>query len=205
MIVKIYEGSSTPEKTLREISTALKAGELIVIPTDTRYSLCCDALNQSSLERLARLKGVDPKKSTFSILCSNISQASEYARLDNTAFRLLKDNTPGPFTFILPTGSSLPRIYKGRKEVGIRIPRLRFAEELIEYFGQPLTGFSLPIDDIVRDESYECHPELIAELWGDKVAYVIDGGIGGLVESAIIDCTQEPFELVREGPEALIQ
>lgn len=203
MIIKIYEGSKTPEKTLREISQALQEGKLIVIPTDTRYSLCCDALNQASLENLALLKGIDPKKGTFSILCSNISQASEYAKLDNDAFRLLKDNTPGPFTFILPTGSSLPRIYKGRKEVGIRIPRHSFTEELIEYFGHPLTGFSLPIDDVDRDEGYECHPELINELWGDRVSFVVDGGIGQLIESAIIDCTKEPFELLREGPEEL--
>lgn len=202
-MIKIYEGTSTPEKILRELSQALKEGQLIIIPTDTRYSLCCDALNQNSLEHLAHLKGVDPKKSTFSILCSDISQVSEYARLDNDAFKLVKGNTPGPFTFILPVSSSLPKIYKGRKEVGVRIPRHDFVLDLINYFGQPLTGFSLPIDTEELEEEYGYHPGLIEELWGREVAYVIDGGVGSMVESAIVNCMSEPFEIDREGPESL--
>lgn len=203
-MIKIYEDGHTPEKVLKELSQVLREGELIIIPTDTRYSLCCDALNQSSLERLSELKGVDPKKSTFSILCSEISQVSEYARLDNDAFKLLKSNTPGPFTFILPVSSSLPKIYKGRKEVGVRIPRHAFVRELIDYFGQPLTGFSLPIDDEEREEEYVYHPELIEELWGSKVACVVNGGVGSLVESAIVDCVSYPFQIIREGPESVV-
>lgn len=203
-MIKIYDGASTPESVLRELSEALKEGELIIIPTDTRYSLCCDALNQNSLERLAHLKGVDPKKSTFSILCSGITQVSEYARLNNDAFKLIKSNTPGPFTFILPVSSSLPKIYKGRKEVGVRIPRHRFVLDLITYLGHPLTGFSLPIDIEQREEEYGYHPELIEELWGTQVAYVVDGGIGCMVESAIVNCISEPFEIDREGPESLV-
>lgn len=202
-MIKVYDGSPTPEKVLRELSQVLRDGELIIIPTDTRYSLCCDALNQNSLERLAHLKGIDPKKSLFSILCSDISQISEYAHLDNDAFKLIKANTPGPFTFILPVSSSLPKIYKGREEVGVRIPRHRLALDLVDYFGHPLTGFSLPIDMDERDEEYGYHPELIEELWGSKVAYVVDGGMGSMVESAIVDCTSEPFQIVREGPISL--
>lgn len=199
-MVKIYDGTATPERILKEVTNALKEGALVVIPTDTRYSLCCDALNQASLERLAAIKGIDPRKSTFSILCSNISQASNYAKLDNDAFRLLKANTPGPFTFLLPVSSSLPRIYKGRKEVGVRIPQHRFVQELIDYFGQPLTGFSLPIDQEEREDEYALNPELIEELWGKQIAMVVDGGEGTLLNSAIVDCTTQPFEIIREGP-----
>lgn len=203
-MIKVYEGAGTPEKVLRMLSDVLREGELVIIPTDTRYSLCCNALNQNSLERLAKLKGIDIKKSLFSILCSDISQVSEYARLDNDAFKLLKNNTPGPFTFILPVSSSLPKIYKWRKEVGVRIPRHSFVQELIEYFGHPLTGFSLPIDEVEREEEYGYHPELIEELWGAHVPYVVDGGVGSLQESAIIDCVSEPFQIIREGPESLV-
>lgn len=200
---RVYEGADTPVAILRELSDALTNGELLIIPTDTRYSLCCDALNQNSIEKLANLKGVNPKKSTFSIFCSDIAQASEYARLENDAFKLLRKNTPGPFTFILPPSSSLPKIYKGRNEVGIRIPRHSFVRDLICYHESPLTGFSLPVCEEGRDEAYAYHPELIEEMWGAKVSYVVDGGIGEMIESAIVDCTTNPFEILREGVESL--
>lgn len=203
-MIKIYPDSATPEPILRELSEPLRNGDLLIIPTDTRYSLCCDSLNQHSVERLAHLKGIDPRKSTFSILCSDISQASEYARLDDEAFKLVKRNTPGPFTFILPPSSSLPKIYKGRKEVGIRIPRHRFVTELVEYFGQPLTGFSLPVDEERNlDEAYGYHPDLIEELWGSQVMYIVDGGVGDLSESTVVSCLSYPYEIIREGVESL--
>lgn len=203
-MIKIYNEGATPEKVLREISATLESGDLVIVPTDTRYSVACDALNASSVEHLARLKGIDPKKSTFSILCADISQASEYVKVDNDAFRLIKQNSPGPFTYILPPSSSLPKIYKGRKEVGIRIPDYRFLQELISFFGHPLTGFSLPIDDIERDEAYEYHPELIEELWSHEVHTIIDGGMGKLIESAVIDCTKMPYQVLRNGPIPLV-
>lgn len=203
-MIKIYKNSATPEPILSELSEVLRQGELLIIPTDTRYSLCCDALNPSSVGRLAQLKGIDPYKNTFSILCCDISQASEYVRLDDEAFKLLKKNTPGPFTFILPPSSSLPKLYKGRKEVGIRIPRHRFVHELIEYYGHPLTGFSLPIAQENRlDEAYSYHPDLIDEYWGNKVACIVDDGVGELVDSTIVSCLAFPYEIVREGVEVL--
>lgn len=205
-MIRIYRDNKTPYKILNQISKSLEDGELAVLPTDTRYTLACDALNVGSVEKLARLKCIDPMKSTFAFICANISQASEYVKLDNDAFRLIKNNTPGPYTFILPTSSSLPKIYKGRKELGIRIPQHPFLLELIDYFGRPLTGFSLPINnDISRDEAYGYHPELIEELWGHIAPTIIDDGIGQLIESAIIDCTKEPYEIIREGPIPLKQ
>lgn len=198
-MLKIYPGQRTPETVLKPLAKALEEGEVIIIPTDTRYSICCDALNANSVERLAELKGVDAKKSTFSILCANISQASKYAKLSDEAFRLIKNNTPGPFTFILPTGSSLPSIYKGRKEVGIRVPDHRLVQELTLYFDHPLTGFSLPLMQ-GKDEAYLYHPELIQEAWQPHVSHIVDGGLGELGGSAIIDCTKDPYEVLREGP-----
>lgn len=204
-MIKVYKGSNTPERHLKEISEALRNGEIIIVPTDTRYSLCCDALNKNSIEALARLKGVDPSKSTFSIFFSEISQVSEFVKLDDNAFKLLKINTPGPFTFILPPGSSLPKLYKHRKEIGVRIPDHSFLTELINYYGNPLTGFSLPVEGSTDDEAYAYNPELIEELWGKRVAYVIDGGMGSMEVSSIVDCLTYPFEIIREGAVALKQ
>lgn len=198
MIVKAFEGTLSAQG-LKLVEEVLRGGGIIIYPTDTVYSIGCDALNIKALERLANLKGIDPNKSRFSVVCANIAQASTYAKIDDKAFQLLKENTPGPFTFILPVGSALPRIYKGRKEVGIRIPQHPLPISLIEYYGSPLTGFSLPRKDEPLDEAYEYHPELIHELWDKHVDLVIDSGMGGSVPSAIIDCTQYPYQILREG------
>lgn len=204
MLLKYYDNAAPAPFLLKQCSELLRDGELLILPTDTVYTICCDALNQSAIEKLARLKGIEPQKSRFSILCSDLSQASTYARMSNDAFKLMKSNTPGPFTFILPTISTLPKIYRGRNEVGIRIPDHAFIHELATYHGTPLTGFSLPQLPPELDEAYGFDPSLIHELYAEKVALVIDGGEGGRRESAIVDCTVEPFEIVREGPQALV-
>lgn len=203
-MIKVYDDSATPERVLATLSEALGRGELLILPTDTRYSLCGDALNQLCVKELARIKGVEVERTTFSLLLSNLSQVSEYARMDDSAFRLMRRNCPGPFTFVLPAGHNLPRLYRGRKEVGIRIPRHCFVRELVDYFGHPLTGFSLPLDrDSTDDEAYGYDPSLMEEQWGNEVAYVVDGGIGQLVDSTVVSCLQEPFEVIREGVEVL--
>ncbi|MCI6278350.1 MAG: threonylcarbamoyl-AMP synthase [Bacteroidales bacterium] len=205
MLLKYYDNAAPASFLLETLSDNLLDGKIIIIPTDTVYSICCDALNQQSIEDLAKLKGVDSKKTRFSILCSDLSQASEYARISNEAFKLIKDNTPGPFTFILPTISTLPKIYRGRKEVGIRIPRHELVQSLVRFYGRPLTGFSLPALSPELDEAYGFDPSLIHELYQDLVSVVVDGGRGGERVSAIVDCTAEPFEVVREGPEELME
>ncbi|MDO5036637.1 MAG: L-threonylcarbamoyladenylate synthase [Porphyromonas sp.] len=199
MILRVYNEKGNPRGTLNALVRALEDGELIIIPTDTRYSICCDALNQKSLTKLTSIKGIDTDKGHFSILCTDLSQVSTYARMDNDAFKLIKRNTPGSFTFILPTSNELPRIYKGRREVGVRIPKHQFVHGLIENFGRPLTGFSLPLPQGKDDEAYLYNPELMDESWGTQVAFVADGGVGTLALSTIIDCTQEPYEIIREG------
>lgn len=198
MIIKAFEGRLSPQG-LKLTEEVLRNGGVIIYPTDTVYSIGCDALNVKALQRLAELKGVLPSKSSFSILCSDIAQASMYAKIDDDAFRFLKAHTPGPFTFVLPVNNALPRIYKERKEVGIRIPGHPLPISLIEYFGSPLSGFSLPRRKEVQDEAYEYHPELIHELWDKHVDLVVDGGIGGAVPSTIIDCKEEPYRIIRQG------
>ena len=203
MIVKAFEGILSAQG-LKLVEDTLRDGGIIIYPTDTVYSVGCDALNTKALERLAALKGIDPSKTNFSILCSDIAQASQYARIDNDAFRFLKDNTPGPFTFILPTGSALPHIYKGRREVGIRIPGDPLPIALIEYYGSPLTGFSLPPIGEDMDEAYGYHPELIHELWASQVDLVVDSGIRNAPLSTIIDCVNKPYSILREGAQTPI-
>lgn len=204
MLLKYYTNGAPSPVLLKQLSQALQQDKLLIIPTDTAYSICCDALSISAVAKLAEIKGVDPEHSHFTIMCQDMSQASEYAKLDNEVFRLMKQNTPGPFTFILATSSALPRIYKGRKEVGIRIPRHELVLSLIRYTGSPLTGFSLPeLPRQLEDDAYEFTPELINELWSGQVEHVVDGGIGSLQESTIIDCTSEPFTITRMGPEEL--
>ena len=203
MLLKYYDNAAPASFLLETLSDRLTDGEIIIIPTDTVYSICCDALNPQALDALARMKGVDPKKTRFSILCSDLSQASEYARISNDAFKLIKENTPGPFTFVLPTISALPKVYRGRKEVGIRIPRHELVQSLVRYFGKPLTGFSLPSLAPELDKAYGFDPSLIHELYQDLVSVVVDGGKGGEMMSAIVDCTSDPIEILREGPEEL--
>ena len=203
MLLKYYDNAAPASFLLETLSDVLSDGKVVIIPTDTVYSICCDALNSNAIERLSRLKGVEPKKTRFSILCSDLSQASEYARIDDAAFRLIKANAPGPFTFVLPTISALPKIYRDRKEVGIRIPRHELVQGLIRFYGKPLTGFSLPALAPELDEAYGFDPSLIHELYQDLVSVVVDGGKGGSQMSAIVDCTEVPFALLREGPEEL--
>ena len=121
MLVKIYPENPNPRE-IAKVVKALQDGELIVYPTDTVYAIGCDALNVRAVERICRMKGVNPQKSNLSIICSDLSNLSEYAKVNNATFKLMKKNLPGPFTFILPTSSELPKIYKNRKEVGIRVP-----------------------------------------------------------------------------------
>ncbi len=195
-MVRIYPENPNP----REMSKALamlKAGELIVYPTDTVYAIGCDALNVRAVEKICALKGVNPQKSNLSIICYDLSDISEYARVSNAAFKLLKRNLPGPFTFILPTSNRLPKIYKSRKEVGIRVPDNSIARGLVEELGNPILTMSVRDEDEILE--YSTDPELIHEKFGDKVALVIDGGYGGSEASTVVDCKEDAFETVRQG------
>ncbi len=196
--VRIYY-TSINDKFIQDAVDTLRAGEIIIYPTDTLYAMACDALNTPAIDKLCRAKGINPQKDTLSIVCSDISQASEYAKIDNGAFRLLKSNLPGPFTFILPAAASLPKAFKGRRTVGVRVPKNPVSTTLARELGTPLLTTSLPVPD---GEDYESlsHPDTVAMLFEDKAALMIDGGDCGVEPSTVVDATDSlnPV-IVRQG------
>ena len=198
--IKIYNNTISG-KQLDRVVEILKEGGIIVLPTDTLYAVACDALNPKAIEKVCRLKGINPERTNLSILCSDISMVSDYARFDNYAFKLMKDNTPGPFTFLFKAASSLPKAFKGRKIVGIRIPDNEADRTIVESLGNPLLSTSITYED----EDFGINPELIAEAYEDKVDMVIEGEDGKLTPSAIIDCTDQEPEIIREGPLPVIR
>ena len=182
---------------LDEMYETLKKGGVIVYPTDTVYAMGCDALNVRAVEKICRMKGINPQKSNLSIICYDLSNISEYAKVSNAAFKLMKRHLPGPFTFILPTSSELPKIYKNRKEVGIRVPDNNIIRELVKQLGNPILTTSVHDDDDVIE--YTTDPELIHEKYESEVDVVIDGGYGETVASTVVDCTTDAFEIIRQG------
>ncbi len=174
---------------------ALNNGRLIIYPTDTLYALGCDALNNNAVEEICKIKGIKSEKTNLSIICESISQAAEYSRINNVVFALMKNNLPGPFTFILPALSQLPKAFKKRKAVGIRIPDNNIAMELVKKLGHPIMTTSIKYDD----DDYGCEPELIAENYTNMVDVIIDAGRGNLMPSTIVDCTTDEYEITREG------
>ena len=196
MMLKIYPENPHP-RVIEKVVGVLRDGGLVIYPTDTVYAIGCDALNVRAVEKICQMKGVNPQKSNLSIICYDLSNLSEYAKVSNSAFKLLKKNLPGPFTFILPTSSELPKIYKNRKEVGIRIPDNNIVRTLVKELGNPILTMSVrDSDDIVE---YAIDPELICEKYEDMVDIIIDGGYGGLEASTVVDCTTDDFEIIRQG------
>ncbi|MDD4009635.1 MAG: L-threonylcarbamoyladenylate synthase, partial [Fermentimonas sp.] len=172
MLIKLYNDNPN----LREIDkivSALHDGGIVIYPTDTLYAIGCDALNVRAVEKICNLKGINPEKSNLSIICNDLSIMSEYAKVDTPTFKLMKRNLPGPFTFILTTTSSLPKIYKKKKTVGIRVPDNDIIREIVARLGNPVLSTS------VKDENdeieYTTNPELIYEKWSDFADIVVDG------------------------------
>lgn len=196
-ILKFYPGQVN-ERNVAQAAEALRDGHIIVYPTDTLYALGCDALNQRAIERLCRLKGLNPDKNLLSIACSDISQAAEYARIDNRAFRLLKEYLPGPFTFILPASTRLPKVFKGRKTVGVRIPDCDVARALAAALGNPLLTASVNLDADSPEDVTE--PDALAMRYGSDAALLLDGGAGSAEPSTIVDLLDSSApEVVRLG------
>lgn len=145
-IVTLYP-DSVDARAIARAGDALRAGKLVIYPTDTHPALAADALNAKAIAELCRLKEVNPEKHTLTLVCDSIHMASEYARIDNRAFAVVKRFAPGAVTFILPPAPSLPKVYKGRKEVGIRIPDNPIAVALAAELGRPLLSGSLGTTD----------------------------------------------------------
>ena len=192
--IKIWNNEAS-ERQLDQICAMLRDDQIIIIPTDTLYGIACDALNPKAIEKICRLKGINTEKTNLSIICSDISMASEYSRFDNKAFQLLRDNTPGPFTFLFKSASSLPKAFKGRKTVGIRIPDNKFCLDLVTRLGHPILTTSIEYSD----DDYARNPDLIAEAYDGKVDMMIAADDGDTEPSTIIDCTGSEPEIIRQG------
>ena len=194
-ILTIYPGSVNA-RHIAEAVERLRAGAIICFPTDTVYALGCDALNQRAIESLCRLKGINPDKNQLSVVCSGLSQASEYVRIDNAAYRIVKEYLPGPYTFVLPASTKLPKVFKGRKTVGLRIPDNDIAVALAEELGNPILTTSVE----VGDEWDSTNAESLALCYGSDVSIVVDGGDGGTVPSTVVDLTDpsDP-QVIRQG------
>lgn len=183
------------ERHIDTVVQTLKDGGVIIYPTDTVYALGCDALNNSAIEKVCAIKAMKSAKSNLTIICNQISQITEYAKFGNREFKVLKQYLPGPFTFIFQALSKLPKAFKGRRTVGVRIPDNAVACKIVEALGRPILSTSVEDEDI----DYMCEPELIAEVYKSSVDIVIDSGRGGSIASTIVDCTSGDFEVVREG------
>lgn len=194
--LKIYEENPNATEIGKAVEV-LREGGIVIYPTDTIYALGCDALNVRAVERICRIKGINPQKVNLSIICRELSWVSEYTKLNNLYFKLLKRNLPGAFTFILPTSSSLPKIYKNRKTVGVRIPDHAITLALVEALGNPLLTTSVSVDD--EEPEYGTDPELIAERYESVADLIIDGGEGGTIPSTTVDCTGDEPVVLREG------
>ena len=195
-ILKMYT-SNINDRFMDEVIDTLRDGGIVIYPTDTLYAIGCDALKNNAIERICKIKSINPQRTNLSIVCSDISQASQYARIDNRAFQLLRENLPGACTLILPAASTLPKVFKGRKTVGIRVPDNVIACEIAARLGNPILTTSIEWDDDPEDG---CNPQAIAMKYEDVVDVVIDGGNGELTPSTIVDCTDSAApEIIREG------
>ena len=197
MIIKLYNKNNSVD-TLQSIVDILNDGGIIIYPTDTMYAIGCHALKERPIERICKLKKIDPRKHHLSIICYDLSNISEYAKVSNNTFKLMKRNLPGPFTFILKADSRLPKIFRNRKEVGIRVPDNDIIRDICRMIDAPILSTTLPWDE-GEDPEYVTDPELINEKFGNDVDIVIDGGIGGLDPSTVVNCCEDEAEIVRQG------
>ncbi|MBK6382357.1 MAG: threonylcarbamoyl-AMP synthase [Chitinophagaceae bacterium] len=196
MLLHIHPENPQP-RLIKQVVESLQKGGIIIYPTDTVYGLGCDILQQKAVERICRIKKVDPKKAQLSFVCSDLSHLSDFTKpLSNPTYRLLKEYLPGPYTFILPASKMVPKILQSKKDtIGLRIPDNKIAMAIIQELGRPILSASLP-GDMVEDYT---DPEVMYENFMNEVDFVIDGGNGGMVPSTIIDCTGEEPLLIREG------
>lgn len=202
--LRIYP-TSINSRFIEEAAETLASGKIIIYPTDTFYALGCSALSNRAIDRLCGFKGINPQKQTLSVVCSDISQASEYALIDNRAYGVLRANTPGPFTFVLPSAPTLPKVFKGRRNVGIRVPDNAIARALAEELGHPLLSASITgvchvdadtVDASVVEEAFENL---------DIVSLMIDGGEGYCEGSTVVDLTDSSSpEIMRQGRGVLV-
>jgi len=200
-LIKIYNENPNPEAIRKVVEVIIKGG-LVIFPSDTVYGLGCDITNNKALEKVARIKGVKLEKANFSFICKDLSNLSDYVKqIDSQTFKILKRALPGPYTFILPGNNNLPKVFKKKKEVGIRVPDNNIVLAIVKELGNPIITTSIKdVDEIIE---YTTDPELILEKWYKLVDIVIDGGYGGNIPSTVINLCGDKPELIREGKGSL--
>ena len=195
--IKLYNENPN-EKEIAKIVEVLRNGGLIIYPTDTVYGLGCDITNTKALEKIARIKGVKLEKANFSFVCSDLRNLSDYVKqIDSSTFKLLKRALPGAYTFIMQGNNNLPKDFKKKKTVGIRVPDNLIARTIVERLGNPIVSTSIYDEDDVIE--YTTDPELIFEKWQNLVDIVIDGGYGDNTASTVIDLSGDEPVVIREG------
>lgn len=197
-LLPIHPVNPEPRKINRVVEV-LKAGGIVIYPTDTIYGIGCDLMNRKAIERLCQIMDIKPHKLDLSFICNDLSHISDYVkRIDTPVFKLLKKALPGPFTFILESSSRVPKILDvNKKTVGIRIPDHPIPRAIVATLTNPLITSSIKDDDHIK--AYTTDPEEIYEDFKQRVDIVIDGGAGGNVPSTVVDCTKTPFEIIRQG------
>ena len=198
MLLRIYPENPGPDR-IRRVADLLDQGGIVIYPTDTVYAIGCDIKAYKSIEKIARLKGQNPKNPDMSLIFSDMSQLAEYTIIiDNRIFKLLKRNLPGPFTFIVQANNQIPKMFKNKKKtVGIRMPDHRIVLELVKELGRPIITTSIHDPDEVIE--YTTDPELIYEKYKDFADIVINGGFGKNEASTVVDCTTSEFTILRQG------
>lgn len=196
MLIKIHPQDPQP-RLVKQVAECLKDGGVIIYPTDTIYGLGCDINQHKAVERICKIKHVDPQKAQLSFICRDLSHLSDYTKsIDTPLYRMLKSYLPGPYTFILPASKQVPKILQSKKStIGLRVPDNNICRHILDELGHPILSASLPGEMV---EEYT-DPEVINEKFGDAVDFIIDGGIGGMIPSTIIDCTGMEWIITRQG------
>ena len=196
MLLQIHPLNPQP-RLIKQVVECLKGGGVIAYPTDTIYGLGCDIMQHKAIERICRIKNIDPQKSQLSFICRDLSNLSDYTKsIDTPLYRMLKNYLPGPYTFILPASKQVPKILQSKKStIGLRIPDNIICQSIVAELGNPVLSTSLP-GEMVEDYT---DPDIIHHRFESLVDIVIDGGIGGMIPSTIVDCVTDNWTITRQG------
>ena len=201
MLLKIHPDNPQP-RLIKQVAECLKAGGIIIYPTDTIYGLGCDIAQHKAINGICKIKNIDPQKAQLSFICSDLSHLSDYTKsIDTPLYRMLKSYLPGPYTFILPASKIVPKIVQSKKStIGLRVPDNVICQHILYALGNPILSASLPGEMV---EEYT-DPEVIFEKFGHLVDFVVDGGIGGMIPSTMVDCTTADWTIIRQGSGEII-
>ena len=196
MLLQVHPKNPQP-RYIKQLAECLQDGGVIIYPTDTIYGIGCDIFQHKAIDRICALKNVDPQKAQLSFICPDLSKLSDFTKsIDTPLYRMLKTHLPGPYTFILPASKKVHKILQSKKStIGLRVPDNEICHEILSALGNPLLSASLPGDMV---EEYT-DPEVIYERFGDQVDFVVDGGIGGMIPSTVVDCTTAEWTVIRKG------